>query len=212
MLNIAVFGSGRGSNFKAVLDAVQNGELPNSCIVLVVSNNSDAGILDLARAAGLPARHISQKLSGSQEAFTADLLAALRTAEANLIVLAGYMKQLPAPVIAAYRHRILNIHPALLPSFGGKGMYGLRVHQAVLAAHEPLTGATVHMVDEEYDHGPIVLQRTVPVLASDSAESLAARVLEMEHAVLPEAIRLFAEERISVVEGHSHVHIIPLQE
>lgn len=212
MLNIAVLGSGRGSNFNAILDAIHNGELPDSRIVLVVSNNSDAGILERARAAGLPARHISQKLSGSVEAFTADLLAALRAAAASLIVLAGYMKQLPAAIIREYRHRIINIHPALLPAFGGKGMYGIRVHQAVLAAHEPLTGATVHIVDEEYDHGPIVLQRTVPVLASDTPESLAARVLDMEHAILPEALRLFAEERVSVVEGQAHIHVLPEQE
>jgi len=212
MLKIAVFGSGRGSNFKAILDAIHYGQLPDVRIVLVASNNSDAGILDLARTAGLPFRHISQKQFPSEDAFAAGLLAALQKAAVDVIVLAGYMKHLPASVVAAYRHRILNIHPALLPAFGGTGMYGLRVHQAVLASHESLTGATVHIVDEEYDHGPIVLQRTVPVLASDSPESLAARVLEMEHSVLPEAIRLFAEGRVSVINGQSHVHISPLQE
>jgi len=210
MLDIAVFGSGRGSNFKAILDAIADGRLPETRIVLVVSNASDAGILDLARAARLPYRHMSRKQYASEESFVADMLAALRAAGTNLIVLAGYMKHLPAPIVTAFRHRILNIHPALLPKFGGKGMYGSRVHEAVLASHEALTGATVHVVDEVYDHGPIVLQRTVPVLETDSPESLAARVLEMEHHILPEALRLFAEGRVTVADGETHVHIRPV--
>jgi phosphoribosylglycinamide formyltransferase 1 len=212
MLNIAVFGSGRGSNFKSLLDAIDSGRLRDVRCVLVVSNNADAGILDHAVRQGVPVLQWSRKKYASDEAYCAAMLTALREARADLIVLAGYMKFLPAPVIAAFRNRILNIHPALLPSFGGTGMYGLHVHRAVLAAHEPLTGATVHVVDEEYDHGPIVIQRTVPVLASDSPESLAARVLEMEHYILPEAIRLFAEGRITVEPGRTHVHIRSSQE
>ena len=212
MLNVAVFGSGRGSNFKAMLDAIANDRLRGVRVVLVVSNNADAGIVDHARQHDIPVRRWSRKMYATDDAYCAEMLAALREASVDLIVLAGFMKYLPAPVIAAYRHRILNIHPALLPAFGGTGMYGLHVHRAVLAAHEPLTGATVHLVDEEYDHGQIVIQRTVPVLASDSPESLAARVLEMEHYILPEAIRLFAEDRITVVPGRTHVHIRSSQE
>lgn len=212
MQNIAVFGSGRGSNFRSVLQAIQSGHLSGVRVVLVISNNSDAGILDVARTENIPTLHISQKQFASEGAYSTALGERLRTAGVQLIVLAGYMKRLPGPIVAEYRNRIINIHPALLPRFGGKGMYGLRVHEAVLAAHEPLTGVTVHIVDEEYDHGPIVVQRTVPVLASDTPESLAARVLEMEHHILPEAIRLFAQERVSVVNGHSHVRIRSLQE
>ncbi len=212
MLNIAVFGSGRGSNFKSLLDAMDAGRVRDVRCVLVVSNNADAGIFDHARRHGIAVLQWSRKMYASDEAYAAAMLAALREARADLIVLAGYMKFLPAPIIAAYRNRILNIHPALLPSFGGTGMYGLHVHRAVLAAHEPLTGATVHIVDEEYDHGPIVIQRTVPVLASDSPESLAARVLAMEHHILPEAVRLFAEGRITVEPGRTHVHIRSSQE
>ncbi len=212
MYNAAVFGSGRGSNFQAILQAVQAGHLPGVRIVLVLSNNSDAGILDVARANGIPALHISQKHYASEGAFASALGENLRKAAVDLVVLAGYMKRLPAQVVAEFRNRIINIHPALLPHFGGKGMYGLRVHEAVLAAHEPLTGVTVHIVDEDYDHGPIVLQRTVPVLASDTPQGLAARVLEMEHVILPEAIRLFAENRVSVLNGHSHVRLRPVQE
>lgn len=212
MLALAVFGSGRGSNFRAVLGAIDNGCLPGVRVVLAVSNNSDSGVLEIAGQHGIPARHWSRKQYASEGAYCDAMLGALRDASVGLIVLAGYMKQFPAPIIAAYRHRILNIHPALLPSFGGRGMYGLNVHRAVLAAHEPLTGVTVHLVDEEYDHGPIVVQRTVPVLASDTPESLAARVLAMEHYILPEAVRLFAEGRIVVEPGRSHVHIRSLQE
>jgi len=212
MLNIAVCGSGRGSNFKSVLDAIASGRLRYCRIVIVFSNNADAGIFEHARRQGIPVLHWSRKMYATDDAYSAAMLAALREARADLIVLAGYMKFLPAPIIAAFKHRILNIHPALLPSFGGTGMYGLHVHRAVLAAHEPLTGATVHIVDEEYDHGPIVIQRTVPVLASDSPESLAARVLEMEHYILPEAIRLIAEGRITVEPGRTHVHIRSSQE
>ncbi len=207
MLNIAVFGSGRGSNCTSVLNAIDSGRLCDCRVVLVISNNADAGILDEARRRSIPVLHWSRKMYATDEAYSAAMLAALQEARAELIVLAGYMKFLPAPIITAFRNRILNIHPALLPSFGGTGMYGLHVHRAVLAAHEPLTGATVHIVDEEYDHGPIVIQRTVPVLASDTPQSLADRVLEMEHHILPEAIRLFAEGRITVEPGRTHVHI-----
>jgi phosphoribosylglycinamide formyltransferase 1 len=212
MLNIAVFGSGRGSNFISVLDAIDAGRLRDCRIVLVVSNNADAGIIEHARRRDLPVLHWSRKQYATDDAYHTAMLAALRETRAEMIVLAGYMKFLPAPIIAAFRNRILNIHPALLPSFGGTGMYGLHVHRAVLAAHEPLTGATVHVVDEEYDHGAIVIQRTVPVLASDTPESLAARVLEMEHYILPEAIRLFAEGRVVVEPGRTHVHIRSSQE
>ena len=168
MLNIAVFGSGRGSNFESLLDAIDSGRLRDVRCVLVVSNNADAGILDHARRHGIAVLQWSRKMYASDEAYSAAMLAALREARADLIVLAGYMKFLPPLMIPPFRRPFLNIHPALLPSFGGTGMYGLHVHRAVLAAHEPLTGATVHIVDEEYDHGPIVIQRTVPVLASDS--------------------------------------------
>jgi phosphoribosylglycinamide formyltransferase-1 len=116
------------------------------------------------------------------------------------------MKHLPASVVAAYRHRIINIHPALLPEFGGQGMYGQHVHEAVLAAHRTVSGATVHLVDSEYDHGAIVLQDRVPVHPGDTPALLAERVLQVEHRLLPEAIRLFAARRISVIDGKVHIH------
>jgi phosphoribosylglycinamide formyltransferase-1 len=127
------------------------------------------------------------------DTFTRAMLDALRSHGIDVVVLAGYMKKVPPQVVAAFRNRILNIHPALLPRFGGPGMYGLRVHAAVLAAGETESGATVHLVDEEYDRGAILLQRRVPVLQGDTPELLAARVLEAEHALYPDALRLVVE-------------------
>jgi len=192
MLNIAVFGSGAGSNFQAILSAVQQGDIPGARISLVVSNNSSAGILGIARASGLPAIHLSQKQFPDERMFARAVLSTLDAHGVNFVVLAGYMKRVPPEVVAAYRGRMINIHPALLPRHGGEGMYGMRVHEAVLRAGDTVSGATVHYVDEEYDHGGVVLQRTVPVFPGDTPETLAARVLETEHAIYPEAIRMIA--------------------
>ena len=198
MLRIAVFGSGRGSNFGAILDAIRAGKLPRVQIVAVISNNADAGILQLARQENIAAFHMSSRQFRDEDAFVGALLQVLRESGANFIVLAGYMKRLNPRMISAFRNRILNIHPALLPKYGGQGMYGEHVHRAVLASGDRKSGATVHMVDEEYDHGPVVLQKTVPVLPEDTVETLAARVLELEHELYPEAIRLFAEGKILI--------------
>ncbi len=196
MLNVVVFGSGRGSNFKAVLDAIADGSIPLARINLVISNNASAGILDIARSRTIPALHFSRTQFETESTFVAALLEILRSHGTDLVVLAGYMKRLPPPVVHAYRNRIINIHPALLPRFGGQGMYGIHVHAAVLAAQETVSGATVHLVDEEYDRGPILLQRTVPVLPDDTPETLGARVLLLEHQLLPDAVRLFSEGRV----------------
>ena len=193
MLQLAVLGSGRGSNFQAILHAIDEGRLPSTRVCLVISNNSDAGILALARSAGIPALHVSQKQFSTEEAFTDALLMELERHGAGLIVLAGYMKRVPPRVVRQYRGRILNIHPALLPKFGGQGMYGHHVHEAVIAARERESGATVHVVDEEYDRGPIVLQRTVAVAPGETPQSLAAKVLEVEHALYVDAIRQYAD-------------------
>ena len=128
------------------------------------------------------------------------MLATLRDHNVELIALAGYMKMIPVSVIRAYRNKILNVHPALLPAFGGKGMYGPHVHRAVLASGAKVSGATVHLVDEEYDHGPIVLQKAVAVEFSDTPETLAAKVLKIEHEIFPAALKAFAEQRVSLRE------------
>ncbi len=197
-LHIAVFASGRGSNFRAVLEEIRSGKIPNAEIAVVISNSSTSGALATAREHALPAVHCSRQKFQSDEEFASGLRALLSEYGVNFIVLAGYMKMVPLGIVREFRHRILNVHPALLPAFGGKGMYGRFVHEAVIAYGAKVSGATVHLVDEEYDHGPVVLQSCVPVDDSDSPDSLAAKVLAVEHALLPEAVRLFAEGRIVV--------------
>ena len=201
MLRIAALGSGRGSNFKSVLNAIQERKIPAARICLVISNNSSAGILEIARASSLPAIHLSQKQYPSEELFVDAMLTLLREHDVNFIILAGYMKRVHPRVVEAYRNRILNIHPALLPKYGGKGMYGHHVHEAVIRAGDKVTGATVHFVDEVYDHGQVVLQRSVRVEPDDTAETLAAKVLKIEHQLYPEALRLIAEEDLASQRG-----------
>lgn len=204
-LNIAVLASGRGSNFQAILEAIEEGKIRNASIVVVISNNSDAGALEIARANNIPALHLSRKHFSSEEEFNKKLLNVLDQYTVNLIALAGYMKKLDPCVIQKYKNRIINIHPALLPAFGGKGMYGMHVHEAVLNYGAKVSGATVHIVDEGYDQGPIVLQQAIEVAEDETPESLAAKILTVEHQLYPEAVRLFAENQITV-EGRK-VHI-----
>lgn len=198
-MNIGVFASGRGSNFRAILNAIQQGLLP-ARVTLLVSNKADAGAFEVARAYAVPAIHLSQRQFPSEEAYVDKLLEVLEAHGVELIALAGYLKKVPARVIQQYRNKILNVHPALLPTFGGAGMYGRHVHEAVLASGMKVSGATVHIVDEEYDHGPIVLQRTVEVTNDETPESLAAKVLEIEHEIYPEVLRAIAEHRMYIKE------------
>ena len=181
---IAVLASGRGSNLQALMDALH--ESGPGRIALVVSDRTDAPALDRARNAGIPAHHVAADGRASD-----GLLALFAAHQIGLVVLAGYLKRVPTAVVAALRGRILNVHPALLPGFGGPGMYGRRVQEAVLASGARLSGATVHVVDEQYDHGPIVAQWPVPVKHGDTPESLAARILEIEHLLLPAVVAAF---------------------
>lgn len=190
-LRISVLASGGGTNFQAIQDRIADGRL-EARVVLVISNNKDAFVLERARAAGIRAEHWSEKKAGSREAFVSGLLRLLDETRTELIVLAGYMKLVPVEVVRAYSGRIINIHPALLPKYGGQGMYGIHVHEAVLAAGEKESGATVHMVDEQYDRGAILKQRKVPVLPGDTPESLRDRVLAIEHELFSEVIAKFA--------------------
>jgi phosphoribosylglycinamide formyltransferase 1 len=200
-MNIGVFASGRGSNFQAILSAIDLGTLPARVTVLL-SNRRDAGAFEIANTYSIPAVHISQKQYPDEASYAAAILDILRAHNVELIALAGYLKKIPVGVVREYRHRILNIHPALLPSFGGEGMYGHHVHEAVLASGAKFSGATVHIVDEEYDRGPIVIQKTVPVDELDTAETLAAKVLEVEHEIYPLALKAFAEHR-AIANGRS---------
>lgn len=197
-LNIGVFASGRGSNFLAILQAIKQGVIANAEIALVISNKADAAALETARANNIPAAHLDQKQFTSEDEFTRTLILVLDQHGVNFIVLAGYLKKLSAAIIRRFRNRIVNIHPALLPAFGGKGMYGLRVHEAVIQSAAQISGASVHIVDEEYDHGPIVLQRTVDVARDETPGTLAQKVLNVEHRLYAEAIRLFAEGKVKV--------------
>lgn len=196
-LKLAILASGRGSNFEAILSNIKQGKL-KATIQVVISNKASAGALEIARRNQLPAIHLSSKDFPDQEQFDQRLLGILRQYDVNFMVLAGYLKMLSPFIVREFKHRILNIHPALLPSFGGKGMYGHHVHQAVLDYGCKVTGVTVHLVDEAYDTGPPVLQRCVPVEEDDTADSLAERVLKVEHQIYTEALQLFAEDRIEI--------------
>ena len=196
-LNLCVFASGNGSNLNAVIKASLSGKL-SSRVKLVISNNSGSGALKTAAKYKIPNKHISQKLFNSQSEFTKQILAELRKHKIDLILLAGYMKMLDPMIIKKYHNRIINIHPALLPKFGGKGMYGIHVHEAVLNAGEQITGATVHFVNEVYDSGAVIMQKDVKVKPGDDALTLQTRVLRAEHKLYPEAIKLFEDGRIRV--------------
>lgn len=196
-LRVAVFASGTGTNFEALLAASRTGKL-DADFVAVISNREEAGVLNLARRSGIPAFHIVREQFGSDGDFIKSILLTLRRYDTNFIVLAGYLKKIPPEIVREFRGRILNIHPALLPAFGGKGMYGRNVHQAVIDYGCKVSGVTVHLVDDEYDNGPPVLQRCVPVLPDDTVECLAERVLEQEHLAYAEALQLFAEDRITL--------------
>ena len=187
MTLFAAFASGRGSNLEALFDDLA--DHPAARIALVASDRGDAPALARARRRGVPVAVLDP-------ADAAGTIALLEAHRIDWVVLAGYLKRIPAAVVERYRGRILNVHPALLPRFGGPGMYGARVHAAVIEAGETLSGASVHLVDEEYDRGPVVAQRTVPVEPGDTPETLAARVLEVEHRLLPAVVRAAAEGRV----------------
>lgn len=196
-MNVAVFASGRGSNFQAILSAIQQGYLP-ARVTLLISNKADAGAVELARAHNIPALHLSQKSFSSEDAYAARMLDVLHEHHVEMIALAGYLKRIPSAVIERYRNKILNVHPALLPAFGGPGMYGHHVHDAVIACGAKVSGATVHIVDEEYDRGPIVIQKSLEVANDDTPESLAAKVLNIEHEIYPKALKAFVEGRVKI--------------
>lgn len=194
-LDLGVFASGRGSNFQAILDAIDQGRL-QARPRLLISNNPESGALLIAKKYAVPAAVVSRSDFIERDDFVHEMQKQLETHRVDFIALAGYMKKIPPEIIGMYRRRIVNIHPALLPSFGGQGMYGSRVHQAVLEAGCKVTGVSVHLVDEEYDRGPIIAQRCVPVEPADTVESLSARTLKMEHALYPEVLQWFAEGRV----------------
>jgi len=192
---IAVFASGTGTNFQAIYRNIENGTI-RAVISGLITNNPDAGAGEFASEHGIPVAVINKSRYPGEGEVTAKILDTLMKWSPDLIVLAGYMKKLDTAIIDAYPKKILNIHPALLPSFGGKGMYGMHVHEAVIEHGVKFTGVTVHVVDYEYDSGPIVLQRVVPVKDDDTPGTLQKRVLQEEYIIYTEAIKLFVENKI----------------
>ena len=197
---IAVFASGRGSNFAAVLTQIEAGNIAGG-IVCVISDRAEAPVFDIARQHDIPIHWINRKQFSAAGDYVTFLLKVLESYQTELILLAGYLKLIPSPVVEQYRHAIINIHPALLPNFGGKGFYGLRVHQAVIDSGVKITGVSIHFVDEHYDRGSIIIQEKVPVLVGDNAEVLAARVLKVEHRLLPKVVKAYCEDRLKVVNN-----------
>jgi phosphoribosylglycinamide formyltransferase 1 len=207
---LAVLASGPGSNLRALHEFLMRNEHSDVArLSLVLSDHADAGALAYARTHDIAAAAIDGGTLGGDR-----LLAQLRSHRIDLIVLAGYMRLVPEVVVHAYRGRMVNVHPALLPAFGGRGMYGSRVHAAVIAAGARVSGATVHFVDERYDQGAIIAQWPVPVLSADTPQALAARVLRVEHALYPPAILAVAQSRISLDQSGraSHMHLPKLDD
>ncbi len=203
MLKLAVLVSGGGTNLQAIINAIGAGKITNACISVVISNNANAYALERARAHGIEALCISPKDFESREAFNQAFLEKLNSYNVDLVVLAGFLVVLPEMMIKEYTNRIVNIHPSLIPSFCGKGFYGLKVHEGVLARGVKVTGATVHFVDEGTDTGPIILQKAVEVEQGDTPEVLQHRVMEQaEWVILPKAIDLIANGKVSVEDGH----------
>ena len=200
-MNIAVFASHGGSGLQAIIDACRS-KLINAKVCAVISNNSGSFALQRARDNGIPAFHFSQKTIADPIALEEAILRALTGNNAHIIFLAGYLKKLGPTILKAFENRIFNIHPSLLPKYGGKGMHGLNVHTAVLAAGETETGVTIHHVSDEYDKGGIIAQAKVPVLKGDTPEILAARVLEYEQVFIVETL-------VKIIDQSSKKRVLP---
>lgn len=197
MLKIAVLVSGGGTNLQAIIDAIHSGKITNTEIAVVISNNADAYALTRAKENGIEARCVSPKSYESRDEFNREFLKIVDSYHVDLIVLAGFLVRIPEAMVHEYNHRIINIHPSLIPSFCGVGFYGLRVHEAALEKGVKVTGATVHFVDEGMDTGKIILQKPVMVEDNDTPQILQKRVMEQaEWVILPQAIDMIANNRI----------------
>lgn len=197
MLKLAVFVSGRGSNLKSIVEKIENGKL-NAQVLAVVSNKSDCPALIFAEEKSIKTFVISSVQK--EETISYDELDEhFKQLQIDLIVLAGFLKKIPDNFVEKYENKIINIHPALLPSFGGKGMYGINVHKAVYESSAKVSGATIHFVNKVYDEGKIIAQRCVDIADAASPEEIAERVLKIEHQLLPEVIQLFAEGKIKII-------------
>lgn len=203
-LRVLVMVSGGGTNLQAIIDGVNNGQITNTRIVGVISNNKNAYALKRAEESGIPAQCVSPKDFETREIFNGKLLEAVESFQPDLVVLAGFLVVIPPEMIRRYENRMINIHPSLIPSFCGKGYYGLKVHEAALARGVRVVGATVHFVDEGTDTGPIILQKAVEVRQADTPELLQRRVMEQaEWKILPRAIDLIANGKVKVENGRT---------
>lgn len=202
MMKMAVLVSGGGTNLQAIIDAIESGKITNAEISVVISNNANAYALERAKQHGIEALCVSPKSFSSREEFNQKLLEMIQSYQVDLVVLAGCLVVIPEIMVKAYPNKIINIHPALIPSFCGTGYYGLKVHEGVLKRGVKVTGATVHFVDEGTDTGPIILQKAVEVHQDDTPEILQRRVMEeAEWKIMPEAINLIANHKVQVVDG-----------
>ncbi|MBO4241993.1 MAG: phosphoribosylglycinamide formyltransferase [Clostridiales bacterium] len=205
-MKIAVFVSGGGTNLQAIIDRIKDGSLADAEIALVIASNDKAYAIQRASDNNIPCSVMSVKDYESREMWDDAVLAALKESGAELIVLAGYLSLLGEKTVRAFSNRIINIHPALIPAFCGKGMYGIRPHEAALKRGVKVSGATVHIVNENYDEGPILLQKCVDVLPGDTPETLQQRIMkECEQVILPKAIKLFAEGRVVIENNIAYV-------
>jgi phosphoribosylglycinamide formyltransferase-1 len=197
VINLVVFASGSGTNFEAIVNACDSGSLMNKATVqgLIVDKNG-IGAIERAERLGISSRILRPTSFDTPAEYTQHLLNALDDWNADLLVLAGYLKKIPDAVLEAYKDRILNIHPSLLPKFGGKGFYGMHVHQAVIDAQESVSGCTVHLVTEEYDEGPVLAQSKVDVLEDDTPQELADRIRPLEHALYIEVIDRYIDAKL----------------
>ena len=203
MLRLAVLVSGGGTNLQAILDAIDEGTITNAEVSVVISNNAGAYALERAKKKKIDAVCLSPKTFASREAFNEALLAKLQSYNVDLVVLAGCLVVIPQSIVDAYPNKIINIHPSLIPSFCGTGYYGLKVHEGVLSRGVKVTGATVHFVDGGTDTGPIILQKAVEVHEGDTPKALQQRVMEeAEWVILPRAIDLIANGKVTVEDGH----------
>lgn len=191
-VNIGVLCSGNGTNFEQIALAVQKGEIPNARIACLILDRQ-AKASEVANRLGIESLLLEPKDFPDVVNWMGAVKKELLKRDIGLVVLAGFLRKIEAPLLEAYPKRVLNIHPALLPKFGGKGMYGMKIHESVIASGSKESGVTVHLVDEFYDHGPIIFQEKIPILPGDTAESLGAKVLAMEHSVYPKAIASYIQ-------------------
>ncbi len=205
MKKIAVFVSGGGSNLQSIIDSVKTGYIPNAGVEIVISNKSDAYGLKRAKDAGIEAVFVNPKDFDSRESYDAKLASMTRDKGIDLVCLAGYMKILTPVFIDNFGGPIMNIHPSLLPAFGGPGMHGIHVHEAVIKYGVKVSGCTVHFVDKGVDTGPVIIQKTAPVYHTDTPETLQKRVLELEHIAYTEAVKLFCEDRLEIKGRTVHI-------